>query len=145
MNAPGDHPHTDPGDGRTECNACGKFVWPVIHSCKRVPVTDAARARAGIAEVPPPVTAETIVEQMDAINKALEQARRSYHETLSTMGAHGAPAEAVVEFAMRWRLEQVPRRPAFGDPGVAGLLGPSMADMAKLVVDALHETGHIPV
>jgi hypothetical protein len=43
-----DHPHTDPGDGRTECETCGKFVWPATHSCKRVPVTDAARARAAL-------------------------------------------------------------------------------------------------
>lgn len=43
-----DHPHTDPGDGRTECETCGKFVWLVTHSCKRVPVTDAARARAAL-------------------------------------------------------------------------------------------------
>lgn len=42
-----DHPHTDPGDGRSECDVCGKFVWPVIHSCKGVPVTAAAMARAG--------------------------------------------------------------------------------------------------
>jgi hypothetical protein len=42
----GDHPHTDPGDGRPECLTCGKFVWPVTHSCKGVPVTDAARQRA---------------------------------------------------------------------------------------------------
>ncbi|MGW5556878.1 hypothetical protein ACWER9_06600 [Micromonospora sp. NPDC003944] len=41
-----DHPHTDPGDGRTECVRCGKYVWPVIHSCKGVPVTAAARARS---------------------------------------------------------------------------------------------------
>lgn len=48
--APADHPHTDPGDGRTECQTCGKWVWPVIHSCKGVPVT--ARARAGQAAAP---------------------------------------------------------------------------------------------
>lgn len=41
-----DHPHTDPGDGRTECLTCGKWVSPPIHSCKRVPVTEAARRRA---------------------------------------------------------------------------------------------------
>jgi hypothetical protein len=41
-----DHPYTDPGDGRTECLTCGKYVWPAIHSCKRVPVTEAARKRA---------------------------------------------------------------------------------------------------
>jgi hypothetical protein len=41
----GDHPHTDPGDGRTECDTCGKWIWPVIHSCKRVPVTEAAWQR----------------------------------------------------------------------------------------------------
>jgi hypothetical protein len=39
------HPHTDPGDGRTKCDLCGKFVWLVTHSCKRVPVTPAAIAR----------------------------------------------------------------------------------------------------
>ena len=42
---PADHPHTDPGDGRSECDVCGKWVWPVIHSCKRVPVTARAWAR----------------------------------------------------------------------------------------------------
>lgn len=41
----GDHPHVDPGDGRTECYLCGKFVHDVIHSCKGVPVTRAAEAR----------------------------------------------------------------------------------------------------
>jgi hypothetical protein len=33
-----DHPHTDPGDGRSQCGVCGKFVWPVIHSCKGIRV-----------------------------------------------------------------------------------------------------------
>lgn len=41
----GDHPHIDPGDGRTECYLCGKFVHDVIHSCKGVPVTRAAEER----------------------------------------------------------------------------------------------------
>ena len=45
MTATPDHPHTDPGDGRTECDACGKWVWPVIHSCKGIPVTPAAWQR----------------------------------------------------------------------------------------------------
>lgn len=40
-----DHPYTDPGDGRVECEICGKWVYPVIHSCKGVPVTPAARER----------------------------------------------------------------------------------------------------
>jgi hypothetical protein len=40
-----DHPHTDPGDGRTECDVCGKWVWLVTHSCKGVPVTQAAWLR----------------------------------------------------------------------------------------------------
>jgi hypothetical protein len=40
-----DHPHTDPGDGRTECHTCGKWVFRVIHSCKRIPVTKAASER----------------------------------------------------------------------------------------------------
>ncbi|MFI9526329.1 hypothetical protein [Micromonospora rosaria] len=42
---PADHPHTDPGDGRTECDLCGKWVWEAIHSCKGVPATEAAKAR----------------------------------------------------------------------------------------------------
>lgn len=41
----GDYPHTDPGDGRTEGQTCGKYVWLSIHSCKRVPVTEAAKVR----------------------------------------------------------------------------------------------------
>ncbi len=40
-----DHPHTDPGDGRTECQRCGKWVHECIHSCKGVPVTQAAWER----------------------------------------------------------------------------------------------------
>jgi len=40
-----DHPHADPGDGRTECDRCGKWIWPVTHSCKGVPVIEAARQR----------------------------------------------------------------------------------------------------
>lgn len=40
-----DHPHIDPGDGRTECERCGKFVHEVTHSCKGVPVTARAEAR----------------------------------------------------------------------------------------------------
>lgn len=39
------HPTTDPEDGRSECPTCGKFVWPSIHSCKGLPVTEAARER----------------------------------------------------------------------------------------------------
>lgn len=57
----GDHPHTDPGDGRTECDRCGKFVFPAIHSCKRVPVTAAARARAGLPAAMPGDDTHTIV------------------------------------------------------------------------------------
>lgn len=34
----GDHPHANPGDGRPQCPTCGKFVWPVIHSCKGIRV-----------------------------------------------------------------------------------------------------------
>lgn len=40
-----DHPHQDPEDGRQECWLCGKWVWPVLHSCKRVPVTPDAELR----------------------------------------------------------------------------------------------------
>jgi len=27
------HPVNDPGDGRSLCNGCKRYVWPVIHSC----------------------------------------------------------------------------------------------------------------
>lgn len=37
-----DHPYSDPGDGRTECDVCGKWIYECIHSCNGVPVTDAA-------------------------------------------------------------------------------------------------------
>lgn len=40
-----DHPHTNPRDGRTECDVCGKWIFPATHSCKGVPVTEAARKR----------------------------------------------------------------------------------------------------
>jgi hypothetical protein len=45
MSIHADHPYEDPGDGRTECEICGKWVWLVTHSCKSVPVTDAALKR----------------------------------------------------------------------------------------------------
>lgn len=45
-----DHPYSDPGDGRSECRTCGKWIWPVTHSCKGVPVTEAARARRDLLE-----------------------------------------------------------------------------------------------
>lgn len=45
INVRGDHPHTDPDDGRTECDVCGKWIFPVIHSCKRIPVTEVAKVR----------------------------------------------------------------------------------------------------
>jgi hypothetical protein len=40
-----DHPYTDPGDGRTQCETCGKYVWLVTHSCKGVRVAPAAAGR----------------------------------------------------------------------------------------------------
>ena len=66
-----DHPHTDPGDGRTECQTCGKFVWPAIHSCKGVPVTAAARARWDAAH-PPVIEGDTAAEQRDNANARYE-------------------------------------------------------------------------
>jgi hypothetical protein len=45
MTETADHPYADPGDGRTECDTCGKWVFKVTHSCKGVPVTQAARQR----------------------------------------------------------------------------------------------------
>lgn len=47
-----DHPHTDPGDGRSECQRCGKWIFPVIHSCKGVPVTEAAQLRKATTKQP---------------------------------------------------------------------------------------------
>lgn len=49
-----DHPHSDPGDGRSECQTCGKWVWLVVHSCKGVPVTQAAMDR----RTPPAVSSD---------------------------------------------------------------------------------------
>jgi hypothetical protein len=31
------HPYADPGDGRTRCPGCTKWIFPIIHSCKGVP------------------------------------------------------------------------------------------------------------
>jgi len=39
-------PSTNPGDGRVGCATCGKWVHLITHSCKGVPVTPAAKARA---------------------------------------------------------------------------------------------------
>lgn len=68
---PADHPHTDPGDGRTECDLCGKYVWPAIHSCKGVPVTPAARRRAGLTA---PASVPGTRVQGDGWNRALAEA-----------------------------------------------------------------------
>jgi hypothetical protein len=40
-----DHPYTDPGDGRSQCEVCGKWVWLVLHSCKGVRVAPASPVR----------------------------------------------------------------------------------------------------
>lgn len=32
------HPTTNPGDGREQCEVCGKYVFPVTHSCSGVRV-----------------------------------------------------------------------------------------------------------
>lgn len=40
-----DNPHEDPGDGRTECDVCGKWIHECTHSCKGMPVTEAAWTR----------------------------------------------------------------------------------------------------
>ncbi|WP_328344639.1 hypothetical protein [Micromonospora sp. NBC_00421] len=65
----GDHPHTDPGDGRQECGRCGKWVFPVIHSCKGVPVTAAARARMGMDTAP--TAADPIQVERERIRRIL--------------------------------------------------------------------------
>ncbi len=49
-------PFTDPGDGRTKCEKCQKYVWPAIHSC---------RAR----------TASPLADQ-----RSIEQRFREFHE-----------------------------------------------------------------
>lgn len=74
------------------------------------------------------------------IGDAQQRARRSYHQALSAMGAHGAPAVDVVEFALRYRLEQVPAPM----PGAIGnIFAPTVPEMAADVVAALRETGHL--
>lgn len=40
------HPTSDPGDGRTQCPGCRRYVWPVIHSCPARPATE-AKGQAG--------------------------------------------------------------------------------------------------
>ena len=51
-----DHPHADPHDGRTQCPTCGKWIWPVTHSCKGIRVVkppldaDADQTLAELAE-----------------------------------------------------------------------------------------------
>jgi hypothetical protein len=70
-----DHPHTDPGDGRSECDTCGKWVWPAIHSCKGVPVTAAALARATVAhraaQQPTPEDRRVLDLAFNAVSAAL--------------------------------------------------------------------------
>ena len=77
-----DHPHTDPGDGRTECERCGKWVWPVLHSCKGIPVTESARARHEPA--PDPMSTEItakvreIAEEIETSFPFDDRAARGY-------------------------------------------------------------------
>jgi hypothetical protein len=73
-NPTADHPHTDPGDGRTECDRCGKFVFPAIHSCKGVPVTAAARDRWTYAM---PSTAPARLPYTDADVELVRSASRN--------------------------------------------------------------------
>lgn len=76
--APADHPHTDPGDGRTECERCGKFVWLVTHSCKGVPVTEAARQRAGVMPTVDGIRGHRIItaEEDEAMRQAAQATLR---------------------------------------------------------------------
>jgi hypothetical protein len=92
-----DHPRADPGDGRTECDGCGKYVWPVIHSCKGIPVTDAARARRAAdlgpgpspAPSPPALLAHgytladlhRLARQSAGSNRSMAADQRDLHDT----------------------------------------------------------------
>lgn len=45
-----DHPYSDPGDGRSECETCGKWVWPFLHSCKGIRVTPTTHEVGAMSE-----------------------------------------------------------------------------------------------
>ena len=88
----GDHPHTDPGDGRTECVTCGKFVFEAIHSCKRVPVTEAAKRRAGMA----PTFEDCRRTARRLLGDAADQIRAGDWEPLPTRAQRDAVRRALV-------------------------------------------------
>ncbi|MDG4792119.1 hypothetical protein O7626_40605 [Micromonospora sp. WMMD1102] len=100
---PADHPHTDPGDGRQECDRCGKFIWPAIHSCKGVPVTAAARARWEAAHAVEPVTAPNPAD-VELVAAALAAAgnERMAAQMAKVNGEWGVPyrADEMVELAV---------------------------------------------
>jgi DNA-directed RNA polymerase subunit RPC12/RpoP len=120
------------------CPACGSSFNTTAPPSP--PLVERARAQV------PALTVADIVANMAAINDAIEASRRSYREALSAMGAHGAPAVAVVAFAIEWRVRQAPSARSVVLAAVddtARLMQPSIRDLAELVVDALVETGHI--
>ena len=86
---PADHPHTDPGDGRQECQPCGKWVFPAIHSCKGVPVTARARARFDAARKP-----VTVAEQFTPDPADVELVARAEFE-YDMGGSDGKRAYAI--------------------------------------------------
>lgn len=92
-----DHPHTDPGDGRTECDRCGKWVWLVTHSCKGVPVTEAARERhrkravaagapslVSCARCGQPLRDDNCPDECDCVTAAVSARRRTAAHHTST-------------------------------------------------------------
>lgn len=70
-----DHPYTDPGDGRVECETCGKWVHLVIHSCKGYPVTyEAAMRRVGELRQEAAMWEERAVESKRLFQQAVIEA-----------------------------------------------------------------------
>lgn len=89
--APVDHPHTDPGDGRTECRTCGKWVHLVIHSCKGIPVTAQAQARRAAVAARPALFTDADVE---LAHRAYSAAWES-HDCLDVHPTDETPCERI--------------------------------------------------
>lgn len=81
-----DHLHSDPGDGRSECPTCGKWVWLVTHSCKGISVTPSPLPTDEDARAEGPFGMQDIIES------ALEW-QSSYEP--ETPAHFTSPAEAV--------------------------------------------------
>ncbi len=104
------HPTTDPRDGRTCCSGCGQYVWPVIHSCKGIPVggttvTETERK---------PLLGE------DAVSAAVDAWHLACHDEVST-------------------LDGMRRAVAALGPAVAALVEAARADERKRIAALLSE------